>query len=150
MDISFTASIPIQVDNNFSVFKYSSYSRGYHAYMNVWLPIIGDSSLMCKKEDTNDHDQNAVAIVFDNLISKKVVGHVPLYWSELAAKFLRFPNHKINVTVTDKRCNRGAGLGLEVPVDYMFYGDVRVLEWLKKNIEKKDSNITEKVNKCLN
>ena len=80
---------------------------------------------------------------------KKVVGHVPLYWSKLALKFLQFRNHSIRVAVTGKRVNRGAGLGLEIPADYFFYGDSRVIAWLKNSIEKLDRCIVEKVGKCI-
>ena len=59
-------------------------------------------------------------IVFYDYLLKKVVGHVPLYWSKLVFKFLQFQNHNIRVAVTGERVNRGAGLGLEIPVDYFF------------------------------
>ena len=58
---------------------------------------------------------------------KKVVGHVSLYWSKLAFKFLQFQKHIICVAVTGKRVNRGNGIDLEIPVDYIFYGDSRVI-----------------------
>ena len=101
-------------------------SRGYHAYKEIWNPLVGDDSLICEPEERNEHDKYVVAIVFDDCLLKKVVGHIPLYWSKLAFKFLQFQNHSILVVVTCKRVNRGAGLGLEVPVDYFFYGDSKV------------------------
>ena len=67
---------------------------------------------------------------------KKVVGDVPLYSSKLTFKFLQFQNHSIRIAVTGKRVNRGAGLGLEIPVDYFFYEDSRVIASLKNSIEK--------------
>ena len=81
---------------------------------------MGDDSLICEPEESNEHDKCAVAIVFDDCLLKKVVGHVPLYWSKLAFKFLQFQNHSIRVAVTGKGVDRGAGLGLEIPVDYFF------------------------------
>ena len=51
---------------------------------------------------------------------KKVVGHVPLYWSKLAFKFVQFQNLDIRVAVTGKRVNRETGLSLQLPVDYFF------------------------------
>ena len=56
----------------------------------------------------------------------------------------------IHVIVTGKRVNRGAGFGLEIPVDYIFYGDNRVTAWLKKAIGKLDQCIDVKVGKCVN
>ena len=41
-----------------------------------------------------------------------IVVEVPLYWSELANKFGKVPNHHICVAVTGKRVNGGIGLGL--------------------------------------
>ena len=66
---------------------------------------------------------HAVAIIYDSFHSNKVVRHVPLYWSESANKFLKFPNHHIRAVVAGKRVNRGIGLGLEIPADYFFHGD---------------------------
>ena len=65
---------------------------------------------------------------------------------------LRFPNCSIRVTITGKRVNRGVGvgLGLEIPVHYIFYGDERVIDWVEKEIEKVNDNIATRVNKCFN
>ena len=76
---------------------------------------------------------------------KEVVGQVPLYWSKLAFKFLQFQNHSIRVAFTGKKVYRGAGLGLEIPVDYFFYGESRVITWFKNSIGKLDLCIDEKV-----
>ena len=103
---------------HFTVFKYSSYSRGYHAYKEIWNPLVGDESLTCEPEESNEQNKYAAAIVFDDYLF--LVGHVPLYWSKLAFKFLQFQNHSIRVAVTGKRMNGGAGLSLEIPVDYFF------------------------------
>ena len=36
--------------------KYSSLSRGYRVYKDVWVPIIGDDSLTCEREEHNEND----------------------------------------------------------------------------------------------
>ena len=110
---------------------------------------MGDDSLICEPEESNWHNKYAVAIVLDDYLLKKFVGHVPLYWSKLAFIFLQFQNHSIRVAVTGKRVNRGVGLGFEIPVDYFFYGDSRVIAWLKISIEKLDQCINEKVGKYV-
>ena len=61
---------------------------GYHAYKEIWNPLVGDDSLICEAKESNEHNKYAVAIVFDDCLLKKVVGHVLLYWSKLAFKFL--------------------------------------------------------------
>ena len=102
------------------MFKYSLFSRGYYVYKDVWISIIGDDSLTCEREEHNENDKSAVAIVWDDSVSKKIVGHVPLNWSKVASKFLQLTNHHIHVEVTRKRVNRGVGLGLEIPANYFF------------------------------
>ena len=64
-------------------------------------------------------------------------------------KFLSLPYHCIKVCVEGKSVNRGAGYGLEIPVEYTFVGNEKVIEWLKKAIAKVDRNMEEKVSKCL-
>ena len=44
-----------------------------------------------------------------------------------------------------KRVNRGAGLGLEIPMNYTFYGDARVVLWLEKASMKITDNVDAKV-----
>ena len=43
------------------VFHINSYIRGYHAYMDVWTPVLNEE-LILKSEPTNDRDSNAVAV----------------------------------------------------------------------------------------
>ena len=83
----------------------SSYSKGYYAYKDVWHPIVGDESLICEQEKTNEYDRNAVPTMFDDCISKKVVQHVPFNWSKLAPKFLQFPSYRICLVVTGEQMN---------------------------------------------
>ena len=51
--------------------------------------------------------------------------------------------------VTGKRINRGAGYDLEIPVEYVFNGNEKALQWAKKNLYNIDANINKKVGKCL-
>ena len=39
------------------VLEIHSYIRGYHAYMNVWNPVVGQT-LLVKREPTNSKDKN--------------------------------------------------------------------------------------------
>ena len=50
-----------------------SYVRGYHAYMNIWNPKLGDNEVEVKHKVNNEHDKFAIAIFH----SKRIVGHVP-------------------------------------------------------------------------
>ena len=54
--------------------------------------------------------------------------------------FLSLPNHTIRVLVTGKRINHNAGYGLEIPVEYAFNGNVKALQWAKKNLDNINAN----------
>ena len=64
-------------------------------------------------------------------------------------KFLSLPNHTIRVLVTGNRMNRGAGYGLEIPVEYVFNGNEKALQWAKKNLDNIDERVNKKVGRCL-
>ena len=42
-----------------SVFQFDSYVRGYHAYTNIWEPLLGEC-LKCVEEPTNAVDKHAM------------------------------------------------------------------------------------------
>lgn len=42
-----------------------SFVTGYHAYLDIWLPIIDDEHSL-KREPSNKEDANAVAVVRDS------------------------------------------------------------------------------------
>ena len=67
----------------------------------------------------------------------------------IGLNFLKFHNHDICVVVTSKRVNRGIGLGLEIPVDYSFHGDNRVIQSFKKSLERLDKCTDVTVEKCM-
>lgn len=48
-----------------------------------------------------------------------------------------------------KRAKQGAGFGLELPVDIIFYGDSRVTIWFKKASEKLNNSLNVEVEKCV-
>ena len=81
--------------------------------------------------------------------SSSAIFYDSFHSTELANKFLKLPNHHNRVVVTRKRVNRDIGLGLEIPVDYSFHGDNRVIEWFKKFIEKFDKFTDVKVEECM-
>ena len=141
--------LPTVLDGNLFVFKYSSFIRGYHVYKDRWQSTVGDDPLRCKEKKNNEYNKHAVAIIYDSYHSNKVVGHVPLYWSELANKVLKLQNHYSCVFVTGKRVNRGLVLGLEIPVDYFFHGASRVTEWFKKSMKLLDKCTNVKVEICM-
>ena len=54
------------------VLEIHSYIRGYHAYIGLWNPTVGEV-LLVKPEPTNEKDANAVAVLKED----SIVGHVP-------------------------------------------------------------------------
>ena len=81
------------------------------------IPIIGDDSLTRQREEYSENDKNAVAVVWDNCVSKKVVGHFPLNWSKVASISLQLTNPHISVEVTAKRVSHDVGMELEITVN---------------------------------
>ena len=62
----------------------------------------------------------------------QLVEHVLLNWNKVLSKLIQFTNHHVRVEVTGKRVNLCFGLRLEIQVNYFFYGDARVITWMKK------------------
>ena len=126
--------IPIIVDEKWNRHQYDSYARGYHAYMNIWTPLIGEN-LACRKEPDNPVDEKAIALIrIDSLGKETVVGHLPENISKLCFLFLKVPYTSIKAEVTGKRVNRGGGYGLEVPVIYYFTGPGKLVNWIKEKL----------------
>ena len=77
---------------------------------------------------SQDHDQYAVAIIFDNLVEKRVVGHVAAMLREMFSVFLSLSSTTIRGNVVGPQVNRGGGYGLEIPMDFVLYGDHRAIK----------------------
>ena len=122
--------LPIVIDKANS-FSFNSYARGYHTYMKIWNPVDGEV-LVCTRQTDNPHDNYAVSIIRNSY----VVGHVPLSLSKTFSNFLYLPASTMLCIVTGKRLNRGAGLGLEIPVMYQARRHEKAVQWLEKTITK--------------
>ena len=96
-----------------------------------------------KREPNNVKDTNAVAVVrprkqayhqelstqeHTNTINKidEILGHIPMRMSLFVSKFLKRGRNKGKTLVRRKRVNRGAGYGLEIPCQYIFYGGTKM------------------------
>ena len=143
--------IPIIIDNNLATYEYGSFARGFHVYMDIWNPVIGEI-LKCKRKPTNEVDKHAVAIMCsDSLGKESVVGHIPHNISKVSSMFLTIPSTAIEVEVLGKRVNRGSGsgYGLEIPVKYRYYGQEKLIQWLAKKLEAVKKELECKISKCL-
>ena len=61
-------------------------------------------------------------------------------------KSLSLPNHIIRVCVKGRRINRGVGYGLEIPAEYIFYGNEKAIQWAKKTLYSVDGNVKKSFN----
>ena len=56
-------------------------------------------------------------------------------------KFLSLPNHSIRICVKGKIINRGVGYGLEIPAEYIFYGNEKAIQWAKRTLDAVYGNV---------
>ena len=110
---------------------------------------MDDGSFYCEEQNDNKYGKHAVEKIYGNFHWNKAVGHVQLDWRELANKFFKFPNIRSVLLLLAKRVNRSIGLGLQIPIDYFFQGDNRVIKWLKKSVEKLEKCTDVKVEECI-
>ena len=99
-------------------YEMESEIRGYHVYGSSWKPKIGDL-LLTDREVSNEDDKFAVAVYeelgFDELDGKKIVGHLPLEFSRIAAYFIE-NDGEISCKVTGKRKHsKGPRGGMAIP-----------------------------------
>ena len=95
--------------------------------------MIGDESLICRKEKGIKYDPHAVAITRNKVVVKSVPQNIcDHFW-----KFLSLPKTSIRarVFVSGKKVNRGAGYGLEILVCFVFQCHVKGITWVKKKIK---------------
>ena len=118
------------METNLQVFEIDSYVRGYHAYMDVWSPVIGET-LLVKREPSNVKDRHAVASFKEDA----VVGHVPYNIAPRFSQFLRRDVNKAFAEVTGEKVNREAGYGLEIPCVYRLYGPKVYIDRMKELID---------------
>ena len=104
-----------------------SYIRGYHAYMDIWTPVMNEE-LILKREPTNERDRNAVVV----LKEETLVGHVPFNLAPFISAFLRRDTNSGFAKVVGEKVNRGAGYGLEIPCVYTLYGPKPYVDKLKE------------------
>ena len=56
-------------------------------------------------------------------------------------KFLSLPNHSIRVCFKGKIINCGVAYGLEIPVEYIFCGNEKAVQWAKRTLDAVDGNV---------
>ena len=71
-------------------------------------------------------------------------GQVPFCYSLMFKKFLTLPDYSIRVCVKGKRIDCGVVYGLEIPAEYIFYGNEKVIQWAKRTLDGVDGNFKKK------
>ena len=113
-------NLPTIIDPDLEIWYFNLYSCGYHAYMNIWIPLIGDESLICQKEKGNGYDLWLLLEITLLLDVQNICDH---FWKFLPFKFL--PKTPIHARVLGKRVNRGANYCLEIVCLCIVFGIVK-------------------------
>ena len=103
----------------------------------MWISITGDDVLTCEREEHIENDKNAVAVIWDDCVSKKAVGHIPLKWSKVAFRG------------GWKGSQSWCLIGVWNTCKLFFYGDARVIARVKNSLEILDNELRVKVKKCV-
>ena len=61
-------NIIVEKDHQFS---FNSFVWGYHAYLDVWNPNVGDENLYLEPDVANEYDKNAVVVIIDGKLVDK-------------------------------------------------------------------------------
>ena len=127
-----TATTP-DIDDTFQL---DSVVCSYHVYKDIWTTIYGEE-LQCAREVGNMQDLYAIGIVKEGT---GTVGHLPKKVSTFCTLFIR-KGGTILCTITGRRqyshdLPQG---GLEVPCQLTFKGDEKLVDKLKRQLDKVSS-----------
>ena len=134
-------TVIVEKDHQFS---FNSFVQGYHTYMDLQTPNVGDENLYLEPEDGNDYDKNAVVVIID----RKTSGDVPKNLSKTFKRFLTLLNCTIKCTVIGKCVNHGTGYRLEIPVNFKFHGPAKAIHWAENAVKKVIQNVDQRVKHC--
>ena len=65
-------------------------------------------------------------------------GQVPFCYWLMFKKSLSVPNYSITVCFKGKRINGGVKYGLEIPAEYVFYGNDKAIQLAKRTLDSAD------------
>ena len=136
--------IPLLIRNHSLSFNCENFIRGYHVYMKVWRPFLGEC-LFGKKEPSNRFDKNAAAVIsLNNCGREDVVGHVPQNILKVVPFYISLPHCYLELEVTGKCVN-----GLEIPGRLHFYGPEKATQCLEMRLTKLEEQLKVSVSYCL-
>ena len=129
-------AIPISKCSGFS---FHSYIRGFHSYKQNWDPVL-ERRYPCTTGEKSEHDEYDIVVVNDD----EVVGHFLLRLSKIMSMFLKLTGSHMEVEVTGKYVNRGAGYKLEIPCKCHVSGQEKAVAWVSKKV-----NLIIKEHECV-
>lgn len=146
MNMPFDVVIHVLIDKSCYVLKLSSHIRAYHAYMDMWTPLISDDTLFVSQKKIIIMTRMLQLYCITTKFSLVFVDRVPVCY---LATFLLLPNHSIGVCVKRKMNYDGAGYGLEIPTEYIFYVNEKIIQSAKRTLDGADNDVNEKLLRCL-
>ena len=97
----------------------------------------------------NEEDEFAIGVYRNDFQKETLVKHMPRNISKFLYKFLKLPYSKLSWRMKEKRLNRGAGYGMEIPVIYTFNGHEEAIELIKPKIQEDIKLEQGMKNRCL-
>ncbi len=124
-------------------FYLESSIRGYHAYFkNLTEAVAIGYILECEIDSNNPHDQYEIVV---RTFRDETIRPVSVELSEVFCKVLS--NYgEIEAECIGYRYNAGGGKGLEIPVDYKFFGNKQYLKQVHWRLRELDCIKTNKWN----
>ena len=96
--------------------------------MKVLNVTINDLQ-QCWTVENKEFISSIVPIIHVDCLEEKFLGPIPLHLSKIFNLFLKVLYCTISPIFIGKRMNCGADNGLEIPVEYKFFGDKRAVAW---------------------
>ena len=132
VNLSSSYKIPLVIVKEF---ENESVIKGYHAYMNDWTPFLGEN-LSIRPEPENKTYRYTVPVTKD----AQVIGHLKKWKTDWYGKtvfyFLRAnPMNTASITVKGERVKFGDGQDLQISCTFLFKGEEKYIEVLKKTVQ---------------
>ena len=89
-----------------------SFVKGYHEYMDIWNPVLGEELPLWREPENAVNDKAAAVTVLQD---SQIIEHVAQQFSSIVFHFLARPCNRGIAKVTDSKINCGAGYGLKKP-----------------------------------
>ena len=104
----------------------------YHAYLAKYTLTLGEILTVESDPECINHDKFVMKF---SSSQEDTVGHVPRHLSEICFMFVE-DGGQLDAEVIGKRFNAGGRMGIKVPIELRFTGNMQYLNKLKKKLAK--------------